>query len=79
MRYIQKNAEPPLNDNKFVIEKRKKCLFSINAFTKNFKEPTILRQALIKRKEKLYANPEKLPEMVFVEEYFLNTFLSKKS
>jgi uncharacterized protein (TIGR02646 family) len=58
-------------------EKRLKMLFRINAFVKNIQKiaPSRLKDAIINKKQQLYSNPEKLPEMVFVTEYFLDSYL----
>lgn len=69
-----------LNDNQFILEKRRNILYSIDAFVKNIYKisPLQLKDKLLQKKSLLYQNTENLPEMVFVWEYFLNTYLSKK-
>ena len=65
-----------LNDNIFVIAKRRRILHGVDSFVKIFfrLNSELLSQALILKKQNLYQNMLNLPEMVFVEEFFLNTF-----
>lgn len=69
-----------LNDNIFLLEKRRNICHKIDGFVKAIlkSNPTQLKTMLLQKKNTLYHNPEKLSEMVFVEEFFLNSLLSKK-